>query len=319
MKKMLLSAALIMAAFTANAQVEVGYLDGTAHGIQYTSKDDGTTPLEAGHVFCTTDHLTVIGLYDDNYVKPGMKKGTVSVNGEELTIPENVVQGNNNGKGNSAAKNDFASSIGMSMFQITSNTTGYVYAIISASGNKNYVVYEDGVNAGNRLPYVFAMENTNDVEGAPATFAYDLSKIEGSLMYVDFGDGTGDYYVDDNFAITQASEMTGAKSTSTTGNGVIKFKAYADIPYQIFATGSKITLGAVVFDTTGDATITTSNGNTLLEAGQLPGQGGGAGIAGVEVKDEVDPNAPVYNIAGQRVNKNAKGLVIVNGKKVLRK
>ena len=43
------------------------------------------------------------------------------------------------------------------------------------------------------------------------------------------------------------------------------------------------------------------------------------GIAGVEVKEEVDANAPVYNIAGQRVSKDAKGLVIVNGKKYLRK
>lgn len=49
------------------------------------------------------------------------------------------------------------------------------------------------------------------------------------------------------------------------------------------------------------------------------GQGGGTGIAGVEVKEEVDANAPVYNIAGQRVSKDAKGLVIVNGKKYLRK
>ena len=49
------------------------------------------------------------------------------------------------------------------------------------------------------------------------------------------------------------------------------------------------------------------------------GDGTGTGIAGVEVKDEVDANAPVYNIAGQRVSKDAKGLVIVNGKKYLRK
>ena len=46
---------------------------------------------------------------------------------------------------------------------------------------------------------------------------------------------------------------------------------------------------------------------------------GTTGIAGVEVKEEVDANAPVYNIAGQRVSKDAKGLVIVNGKKYLRK
>lgn len=313
MKKMLLSAALVMAAFTANAQVEVGYLNGEEHGIEFTSSKDGTTAIEAGHVFCTTEHLSVVGLYADSYVKPGMKPGTVSVNGTELTIPERVVQGNTNGVGNSAATNDFASSIGKSMFQITSSADGYVYAIISASGNKNYVVYEDGENGGLRVPYVFAMENTNDVAGAPAMFAYDLNAIDGATFNEDLGEGLVVTYLNDDFAITQASQMAGAESTSTTGNGVIKFHVFADVPYQVFATGSKITLGAVVFDTTGDATITTSNGNTLLQGS------GDTGIAGVEVKEEVDANAPVYNIAGQRVSKDAKGLVIVNGKKYLRK
>lgn len=43
------------------------------------------------------------------------------------------------------------------------------------------------------------------------------------------------------------------------------------------------------------------------------------GINNVEIKDEFDENIPMYNLAGQRVNKSYKGVVIVNGKKVVRK
>lgn len=42
------------------------------------------------------------------------------------------------------------------------------------------------------------------------------------------------------------------------------------------------------------------------------------GIKGV-VSETADANAPAYNLAGQRAGKDYKGVVIVNGKKVLRK
>ena len=45
------------------------------------------------------------------------------------------------------------------------------------------------------------------------------------------------------------------------------------------------------------------------------------GIANLNVNDNdnLDTNAPMYNLAGQRVNKSYKGVVIVNGKKMLNK
>ena len=46
----------------------------------------------------------------------------------------------------------------------------------------------------------------------------------------------------------------------------------------------------------------------------------GTGIDGVTVDNsEFDENAPVYNLAGQLVSKNAKGILIQNGKKFIRK
>lgn len=43
------------------------------------------------------------------------------------------------------------------------------------------------------------------------------------------------------------------------------------------------------------------------------------GIANVDVNANFDANAPMYNLAGQRVGKNYKGVVIQNGKKMLMK
>ncbi len=44
------------------------------------------------------------------------------------------------------------------------------------------------------------------------------------------------------------------------------------------------------------------------------------GTSGINtIKANTDVNAPVYNLAGQQVEKSYKGLVIKNGKKVINK
>ena len=43
------------------------------------------------------------------------------------------------------------------------------------------------------------------------------------------------------------------------------------------------------------------------------------GITDVAVEKEFDENAPIYNLSGQRVDKNAKGILIQNGKKFIRR
>lgn len=48
-------------------------------------------------------------------------------------------------------------------------------------------------------------------------------------------------------------------------------------------------------------------------------EGTTTGIANLDVNANVDANTPMYNLAGQRVNKSYKGVVIVNGKKMLNK
>ena len=44
-----------------------------------------------------------------------------------------------------------------------------------------------------------------------------------------------------------------------------------------------------------------------------------SGIAGVQTKGDNTVEVARYNLAGQKVDKDYKGIVIVNGKKVVRK
>ncbi len=43
------------------------------------------------------------------------------------------------------------------------------------------------------------------------------------------------------------------------------------------------------------------------------------GINNIEAVEEADPNAPVYNLSGQQVTKETKGILIQNGKKFINK
>ena len=84
----------------------------------------------------------------------------------------------------------------------------------------------------------------------------------------------------------------------------------------------------VVFAPIGGTSATVAYGKAYLnatpayEARALSldfGDGETTGIANVDVNanGNFDANAPIYNMAGQRVGKNYKGIVIVNGKKVI--
>ena len=306
MKKMLLSAALLMAAFGANAQSEIGYIDPNLSGVT----EDGVT-LPAGTVLAQTEHVTVTNVYEDTYKATGLKGDNMTFNGETLATAGMGVQGSTNGPG--AAASEGAYPAAACMYRFVPTVDGYIYLFHAASGNKNYVVFEEETE---RTPYVFSMENTggDDAGVAPATFSYDLSSIDGALY---FNEDIQDYYVSPDYAILQAAEIATGTQYKTTGNGVIKFKVYANCRYDALATGSKMTLAAFAFDTTGDADVST-DANVLLDNGQIPG-GGGTGIEGVVVDEVNNADAPAYNIAGQRVNKNAKGIVIINGKKYINK
>ena len=92
-----------------------------------------------------------------------------------------------------------------------------------------------------------------------------------------------------------AIELTnGGKLGEKLTGGVAKFNVVGGKKYAVYCTGSKLGFYGFKYEV------------------------GSTGIADINA-DVNDANAPAYNLAGQRVNANAKGLVIKNGKKYVNK
>lgn len=88
----------------------------------------------------------------------------------------------------------------------------------------------------------------------------------------------------------------------------------------VIGEGNQAAWAYLTFAATAGETYYVFNKSTQIGFGGFEFTAGeGTGIAGVEVEEENDPNAPVYNLAGQRVGKDAKGILIQNGKKFIRK
>lgn len=82
--------------------------------------------------------------------------------------------------------------------------------------------------------------------------------------------------------------------TGTKSNGTVTFDVEAGGVYYVLAAGTKAGFFGFKYTT------------------------GSTGISDITA-EEANENAPVYNLAGQRVNKNAKGILIQNGKKFIKK
>ncbi len=85
-------------------------------------------------------------------------------------------------------------------------------------------------------------------------------------------------------------------AVGTISNGSVTFNVEAGGVYYVFAGGSKLGFFGFKYET----------------------DGGTSGINNVTTS-EVNENAPVYNLSGQRVNKETKGILIQNGKKFINK
>lgn len=114
----------------------------------------------------------------------------------------------------------------------------------------------------------------------------------------------------------------GATSSSNDADRVINVAAstFDNIIGEISAPGGSVVEGTVSYTSSEPTTIyvySKSSGANIYYITVTPD--GSAGINGVVAEEEADPNTPVYNLAGQRVDKNTKGILIQNGKKFVNK
>ena len=158
MKKFLLSAAALMAAMSMNAQVESAFIDAdnVFAGIEETKwtddkgKEQSGYPVEAGHVLCASDNVTMKIAYQENGKITALagendNAKTVTIGGVTYKATKGVT-----GNQNPTASITEASTNGF-VIQFDVKKDGYIYAICKLSSNKPYYVWEGKAGEGEAL------------------------------------------------------------------------------------------------------------------------------------------------------------------------
>jgi len=306
MKKSLLFVAALVCATAANAQV----FQMNAESFNLTS-DLSAEAVPAGQVWGETEYGTFSNPFASQHKAVDCKNNNynvVSFDGNEVTTGGGI-QGNDNPKDADGA-NPGISLVAPSqgaLVQFTAKKDGYVYIVGKLSSNKNYYVFAEGLPIG----FTLAMQVTAD--GLPNVLSYTaVGEGEYNTLsdngYTDWPENV--YY---NKVLGQTKEADIKKN----GLGVIGFQVIAECTYLVGAGGSKISwCGAYCSDK--PATKVTLKGtdaeNPVADVDIIGGDPSSIANVAASAKDMV-----VYNLLGQRVAANTKGLVIINGKKVIRK
>ncbi len=309
MKKFLLGAFALCAALTVNAQVIVALdADGDL-------EDPSGTALTGGTVIGGADTSIPVSVkFDDTYKSVSISYG-LNINGEDIAKASGYTGNTNPSPGASSASVGDYPTGGGGIYSVTAPADGYFYFIHKASYNKNYVVFEER----SRIPYFLSYYDS--ASGI-------LGTVDLSNGYVDVNGNTASYYdsdwdewfINDDYALLTPAGYIPALDNAANGVSVIKFKAFEGCEYLCFGTGTKMSLGYVIYSDADNVTITTSptSSDDTWDPVTICSPSGSTGISSTVIN--VDSNSgKIYNIAGQRVNSNTKGLLIQDGKKYINK
>ncbi|WP_288905968.1 hypothetical protein [Xylanibacter caecicola] len=98
----------------------------------------------------------------------------------------------------------------------------------------------------------------------------------------------------------------------------IAAKGTEDNDAYVVGVGNQAYWGYLTFAANANETYYIFNKNTQIGFGGFEFTAGSTGINDVTVNAGLDKNAPIYNLAGQRVGKDAKGILIQNGRKFIK-
>jgi hypothetical protein len=304
MKKVFLLAAV---AFATSANAQVVQFDSEALGMTETVAE-----FAEGTALGSNDAIDAYLAFTDSYKASNIKNNdynVVKIGGNEV-LTKGGMQGNTNPKdvnGNSPAGNvaeGTAPSVPVSgcVYGITAKADGIVYVVAKLSSNKAYTVFEDGAAIG----YKAAMEANN--AAFPDSKLFVEVKGEGEFNLV-------------TTAIDQLEHIATGNPESAikvNGLGVIWFPVYNGGKYLFNACGSKASVSGMYFATAEQDVVVEGTDSEAPKAAFTIYTAGADGIANVAATAKAE-NARMFNLAGQEVGKNFKGIVVVNGKKFMNK
>ena len=352
MKKILLPM-MAMSAICAFAQSEKAQID--CDNVVVLSGSETTVALTAGTVVAQSESVVMSLVNDDSY-KPTSCKGNIythiivgtdTLNSAGMTGSNNPSAPTVNAEASEQGTYLTAAAAGC-QYNFDVAKDGYIYVGHKPSSNKNYYVFEytTGNSISTAAPIAYTFAAAMDYADANAFGTGDDNIIEFTVTpsnengyytgksiipwperiamgyeYVETADTTGWIY-------TGEGEVPA--DVKKNGFGVIKFPVYEGMSYVVFANGSKMSSMGYVF-TTEDVDVTlyvpasTSEDGTVTEEKSLKvytGTGEGSSettpVKVINANVELDANAPIYNLLGQKVeNVNNAGVYIQNGKKFI--
>lgn len=189
--------------------------------------------------------------------------------------------------------------------KVTTITSGKKYLIVAQRDNKTYYAYplDETKNYG-YLNSGKIDELTDDIK--------IKSTYDDSFVFTENGSG---YTIQDCYDRYLYQSGTYNSFNVGTEPSVWTVEAQADGTFKISNNGYFIQWGDGTFTTFG---VYTDKQETTVLPFLYELDETSTGISSVTT-DKFDSNAPVYNLAGQRVSKNAKGILIQNGKKFINK
>ena len=221
----------------------------------------------------------------------------VIIDGNEIVTSDGV-QGQENPKdadgGNPALT--LKEAVSGAVIKLDVKKDGWIYIVAKLSTNKQYMVFEEGAPIG----YKIAMENAD--ERIP-NGVLNL-EIKGEGEYNNIPEGTQIQWV--------IREYMNDVEAATAGNGlgVFYFPVAKDCKYLAHATGSKISWSGIYFsETEAKSVVVAGDESSRALVGDVP--------TGVNFLKADTQNSAIFNLAGQKVNNNYKGVVVKNGRKMV--
>ena len=338
------AAALCTSAF---AQQEVGYVNAnnaevaSAWGWNEESNSwaKDKTSHEAGTLMAETPNVVLRTTFTDDCSASGINKLSLKsyvVNGVAYSKESNANDPYEGAVGNTnpAAITDLEMPVINKgwVFDYEVKADGWLTVFSAPSMNKNFYVVEGVMGDGQVSPngvvaYEMFLEGKDPIVGLEGT-SFKIALPANEDGYIDLNASDIDKYVDAGAIMWPYRILVGDPTATADGygtwNGAAVFPVYEGCHYYVFATGSKLTGGPYVWTKEKPTQLAFTkeekdeDGNvTDVKIWNLIGEYEGAAVEAVEVA--LDANAPIYNAQGIRVNADAKGLLIQNGKKFIRK
>lgn len=309
MKKFFLLSAMACAAMAVSAQTESAFIDAEAVGIGSEAK-----AVDAGTVLASSSSVTMKAAYGCDYKIVAMNGEsdtykTIVIDGVEYANLATGVQGQSNPTNTKNATTQQPKDNAIFQFDVTADGMLYVFSKLSA--NKQYYAFEGAYSEATPSTSVaYTIVGGDQLAGKVCNVAMPADK-DG---YADYSDYTaaaeiGAPFLCDLMGIREGETVgttTFTDEQKATVLGVAAFPVYKEAgTYYFMAVGSKVTCDGFVF----------VPGADKIAAVEIKG-GDASAIASVNA---AAANAQIFNMLGQKVGANAKGLLIIDGKKVIRK